>query len=189
MVAGRTVSVTANTQINQDAGPVAVGVLVKVEGYRLADGTVRAQEIEVKHAGNGQPNEGAVHLVGQVEARPDGTLLGTWTIAGRTVEVVTATVFDESHGPAALGVRVKVEGTEQADGSVLAAQIKTLGNGAGRRQWRRQLRQVPRHRSRHPRHAGPGGPMANPGQRRCHAHHQRPGRDLYGRDRWPHRRG
>ncbi|MBP7960393.1 MAG: hypothetical protein KBG20_04915 [Caldilineaceae bacterium] len=131
VVAGRTISVTANTQIDEEDAAVAVGVLVKVEGYRLADGTVRAQEIEVKSAGNGQPNEGTVHLVGQVEARPDGTLLGTWTIAGRTVEVVTATVFDESHGPAALGVRVKVEGTEQADGSVLAAQIKTLGNDTG----------------------------------------------------------
>ena len=128
VVAGRTISVTASTQIDQEDAPVAVGVLVKVEGYRLADGSVRAQEIEVKHAGNGQPIEGEVHLVGQVEARPTDTNLGTWTIAGRTVEVVTATIFDENHGPAALGALVKVEGTEQADGSVLAAHIKTLDN-------------------------------------------------------------
>lgn len=128
VVAGRTVSVTANTQINQDAGPVAVGVLVKVEGYRLADGTVRAQEIEVKDRGNDLPDDGEIHVVGVVEARPVDTNLGSWIIAGRGVEVTTATLFDEGVGPAALGARVKVEGMEQADGTLLASRIKTLAN-------------------------------------------------------------
>lgn len=131
IVAGRTVSVTASTQLDQGNGVIAVGVLVKVEGYSMADGSVRAQKIEVKESGNDLPDASEVHVVGVVEARPTGANLGAWTIAGRTVEVVTTTVFDEEYGPAALGARVKVEGVEQADGSLLASQIKTLSNDSG----------------------------------------------------------
>jgi primosomal replication protein N len=47
-VAGRTVRVRTSTRIKQKKGPVGVGVVVKVKGIQLADGTIEAEMIQVK---------------------------------------------------------------------------------------------------------------------------------------------
>lgn len=46
-VSGRTVVVTATTEIDQEEGQLAVGVLVEVEGVEQADGSILASELEV----------------------------------------------------------------------------------------------------------------------------------------------
>jgi hypothetical protein len=47
-VGGRTVHVRTSTRIKQKKAPVAVGVVVKVKGIQLADGTIEAEMIQVK---------------------------------------------------------------------------------------------------------------------------------------------
>ena len=49
-VAGRTVHVTAATQIERKYGMLAVGAVVEVEGSQQADGSINATEIEVKQS-------------------------------------------------------------------------------------------------------------------------------------------
>lgn len=48
MVGGRTVHVTAATRIKQKHGPVSIGLVVKVKGIQLVDGSVQAQKIQVR---------------------------------------------------------------------------------------------------------------------------------------------
>src|SRR5512140_471341 len=51
-VAGKTVHVTATTEIRQEDGVAAVGASVEVTGSLRADGSVDASRIEVERAGN-----------------------------------------------------------------------------------------------------------------------------------------
>lgn len=46
-VSGRTVIVTDATEIDQEEGLLAVGMLVEVEGVEQADGSILARELEV----------------------------------------------------------------------------------------------------------------------------------------------
>ena len=52
-VSGRTVHVTAKTEIDRDYGMVMVGAFVEVEGMLQSDGSVNAREIEVKQGSAG----------------------------------------------------------------------------------------------------------------------------------------
>ena len=64
-VTGTIVHVSATTFIEQDNAPVAVGVVVQVEGARRADGSVGADKIEVKSepgGGNGSYEQRAGDL-------------------------------------------------------------------------------------------------------------------------------
>ncbi len=54
-VAGRTIHVSASTEVD---GQVSVGVLVKVEGFVLADGSVQATEVDVEGAREGPSGPG-----------------------------------------------------------------------------------------------------------------------------------
>src|SRR5215475_2408964 len=51
-VAGRTVHVTAATEIERDGGDPAVGKIAEIEGTLNNDGSVSATEIEIKAANN-----------------------------------------------------------------------------------------------------------------------------------------
>jgi hypothetical protein len=47
-VSGRTIVVTDATEIDQEEGQLAVGMLVEVEGVEQADGSILARELEVE---------------------------------------------------------------------------------------------------------------------------------------------
>ena len=47
-VGGRTIQVTETTVIDQEMGPLALGVSVEVEGTAQTDGSILASEIEVE---------------------------------------------------------------------------------------------------------------------------------------------
>ena len=49
-----------------------------------------------------------VRFQGVVSSRPEGTNIGTWVIADRSVRVVETTRIDEEQGPAEVGVHVSV---------------------------------------------------------------------------------
>jgi hypothetical protein len=104
-VAGQTVIVTTTTRIE---GPIAVGDFVKVEGIPQPDGTILATRIRLREE---------VKFTGLVEEiLPDG-----YRVSGRTVVV---TDFTKVKGPIAVGDWVEVKGFLQADGRILAREIK-----------------------------------------------------------------
>jgi hypothetical protein len=114
-VAGFRVTVTAQTEIK---GNPQVGSTVKVEGRLQADGSVLAREIEALPAVTRTPIAGH-------EVEFTGTLTAingqVWTVNGVRVTVTAQT---EIKGNPQVGSTVKVEGRLQADGSVLAREIK-----------------------------------------------------------------
>jgi uncharacterized protein (TIGR03437 family) len=120
MVSGRTVTVTADTEIEQDDGQVVVGATVKVEGIVQTDGSVMAQQIEVK-SGPGMEFK----FTGTVEVLPDTMgRIGDWTVSGVIVHVTAATKIEQDDTPVAVGVKVEVKGAKRADGSVDAFKIE-----------------------------------------------------------------
>ena len=119
-VGGRTVQVTDETDIETYGRTVEVGVKVKVWGWRQPGGSVLAKRIELVKA------EGrTLHFTGVIQALPDDTLIGSWTIDGRQVDVSETTQLKDHHGPFVVGARVKVYGRE-GEGMVQAEKIETL---------------------------------------------------------------
>ncbi len=117
-VAGMVVDISA--AVIKD-GTLQVGVVVEVEAKRMADGSIVAIEIEVEgsHEGGGDEYRPHVEFEGTVEAI-NGSI---YIVNGVTVDTSSATI---EHGPIAVGDKVKVEGTEQPDGSVLAIKIHKI---------------------------------------------------------------
>jgi hypothetical protein len=82
-----TVHVTAQTEIEQNGGPVAIGSCAEVEGGRNTDGTVTATEIDVR---SGIAGCSASLPNGRLEVSFRGTAqmspprgVGLWVVAGR----------------------------------------------------------------------------------------------------------
>lgn len=119
VISGRTVHVTSATRIDQDKGMVAVGAMVKVEGFLRPDGSVDAKKIEVKSTVEGA----RVNFTGTVTSLPSG-LIGDWHVGGRTVHVRTSTRIKQKKAPVAVGVVVKVKGIQLADGTIEAEMIQ-----------------------------------------------------------------
>jgi hypothetical protein len=132
-VAGHVVVTDAATKFERDEVKITfadlkVGDTVKVEGQLQADNSVLAREIEIGgHEGDGQ-GEGEEHdadLKGAIESLAAPKL----TVAGKTVVTNTETIFERddmkiSFADLKVGDTVEVEGTLQADGSVLARKIE-----------------------------------------------------------------
>jgi hypothetical protein len=122
-VAGHTVHVTASTIINTEHGAIALGALVEVTGTARSDNSIDAARIEVNPGatGDGEP----VTVKGAIESMPAGTLIGDWIVNGSTVHVTSKTKLKGYYGGGfGVGVRVKVKGIRNADGSVDANKIQ-----------------------------------------------------------------
>ena len=125
VVAGRTVHVTSSTDIEQEDGSPAVGRRVEVEGVLNPDGSVTATNVEVDDDGGGDLND--FQFRGRVETLPGtSNFVGDWVVAGRTIHVTSDTFIQtKPGGPVAVGAPVKVIGTVQPDGSILARKVQT----------------------------------------------------------------
>lgn len=122
-ISGRVVHVTTNTTIKQNDGAVALGVLVKVEGIALADGSLNASQIETKSSTVKETGE--VQFRGTVESLPNAaSLLGEWRVSGRTVHVTGKTKITTEYGATKIGSLVEVNGVQQADQSVAATRVE-----------------------------------------------------------------
>jgi uncharacterized protein (TIGR03437 family) len=122
VVSGRTIKVSANTQLKQERGPVMVGSLVEVEGLAQNDGTINATKIENK--GTIDPPQISVYFRGTIEALPTPpNFVGDWKVSGRTVRVNAQTAINQEKGKVVVGAFIEVSGTLQADGVVIAAKI------------------------------------------------------------------
>lgn len=112
-VSGYTVHVFSTTMIKQEV-PAAVGRQAEVKGYLQSDGSINATKIEVK----------GEKFYGMVEALPNGSLIGDWTVGGRTVHVTANTRIEQKKGPVQVGAYVEVKGYSEADGSFTATKIE-----------------------------------------------------------------
>jgi hypothetical protein len=63
-VAGRTVTVTDTTEIDQEGQQLAVGTWVEVDGVAQADGSILASEIEVDQPDNDDDDDNGVSASG-----------------------------------------------------------------------------------------------------------------------------
>jgi len=134
-VAGTIVKVSAQTEIEQDAGPVAIGSCVEVEGTRNSDNSIAAKEIDVKSGIGGcreddddDRDRDPMEFRGVVQTAPAaGSQM--WTIAGRKVLVNSATTMTPPGRTLQAGACVEVQGRLESDSSVTASRVQTLGNG------------------------------------------------------------
>jgi len=125
-VGGTTVHVSGATQIEQEHGPVSVGICVKVEGWLLGDGSVDATKVKTKSAGDCTGGgDGGNSMYGTVETLPGAPgWVGDWVVSGVTVHVTALTNIDQEHGTVAVGAFVEVKGVQQANGSFDANKIE-----------------------------------------------------------------
>jgi uncharacterized protein (TIGR03437 family) len=128
VVSGRTVHVSAKTEIEKEDGQVAVGASVKVEGALQTDNSVMAREIEVKDGAGAESS-----FTGMVEMLPDTMgRIGDWKVSGKVVHVSAMTLIKQEKAMVAVGVQVEVKGTQRADGSIDAFKIEVksdINNG------------------------------------------------------------
>ena len=119
-VDGRAVSVDAATLIRKEHGEPVVGGRLEVEGILQADGGVLASVVKTED--DGRLFEDNVFF-GEIQALPSAGIVGTWRVAGLTVQVTAATRVETEAGAPALGSPVRVEGAQQPDGSFVASEI------------------------------------------------------------------
>src|SRR5215831_7453689 len=137
-IAGKTVKTNAATTIDQEDGSIGVGAVVEVKGTAQADGSVLASEIQVETGvggGSGAPpggdqGEDENDFTGAIQSLPPSGLLGTWIVAGKTVQVVSTTRLEQEDGGFAVGAIVEVEGLTDASGVIIASQIELKSGGA-----------------------------------------------------------
>ncbi|MFZ4627833.1 MAG: DUF5666 domain-containing protein [Blastocatellia bacterium] len=132
-VAGRTIKVTAQTRITGKTTRLVVGALVEVRGI-VENGQVQASAVTVLED---EATSGNITFVGEitsiqpsVTASTGPSLVGTWKVGERTVQVVATTKIDQSNGSAQVGAIAEVEGSVQPDGTVLAREIE-IKRGTG----------------------------------------------------------
>ena len=130
-IAGRAVRTDAATVIKQQLGAIGVGAVVEAKGVDDGNGVTLATTIEVKQGvSSPPPGTPSGDFTGAIQSMPTGTLLGTWTIAGRTVQVLTTTVLKQELGGFAVGATVEVHGTVGSDGTLVASSLEVKAGGA-----------------------------------------------------------
>ena len=126
-VAGHTVHVTASTIINTEHGAIALGAPVEVTGAARSDGSLDAARIEV-NPGSSFVDGSLATVKGAIESLPAGSLIGEWMVGGTKIHVTSKTKLKGYYdGGFGVGVRVKVKGVQNGDGSVEANKIQFAG--------------------------------------------------------------
>jgi hypothetical protein len=137
-IAGQAVQTNAATQFDQEDGQIGVGAVVEIKATTQSDGSLLADEIEVKVGvgappppGPGMPPPGDDEgdFTGAIQSLPPSGLLGTWVVAGTTVQVVSTTDLEQEDGGFALGAIVEVEGLPDATGVIVASKIELKSGG------------------------------------------------------------
>jgi len=118
------VTVTRETYVNTNKGPVEVGARVEVKALRQTDGTLVAVRIKVE---DDSDEDMRVEFEGTVVTTD--TIPGTWVVETEdsermTVTVTADTVIVPPTAPLILGASVEVKALEHPDGSLEALHIK-----------------------------------------------------------------
>src|SRR5581483_4414456 len=121
-VGGQKLNVTASTRIEQEHGQVVVGALVEVVAVMKVSG-LEAVRVEVKQSSGN--SAGFLKFFGTVSALPAAqSLVGDWTVGGKTIHVTASTRIEQEKGKVAVGAFVEVVGNQRADGSIDATEIE-----------------------------------------------------------------
>ena len=141
VVKGVTVTTSAETKFRRSdgsalaPGDIKVGQRAEVEGWKKADGVVKAQKLTVEGTGTGSNGwvsfKGRVEAVVALDATADvhSSCVLKMRVAGRYVQTDGSTVFKWSDGtsldPYAIvtGDQAQIEGWSQPEGYVLAAKV------------------------------------------------------------------
>lgn len=130
-----------------------IGLLATALATLRNDNTLLARAIKVSwtEPGRTRPRQ-PVQFRGTIEALPEGGLIGTWVISGKTVQVTEATRIFQVKGQVAVGAEVFVIGWQQ-DGVITAGVITVLRSpllGGQRFQFRGIVEQLPNGHPRFP---------------------------------------
>lgn len=125
-VAGISIIVTDETELDSGDGPFAVGDRVEIVGQFQMDGSILASEIELEE---GEPKDMIRAVIQELgPAGEDGP--STFTLAGLTIVIDEETrikIKGDSHADATVledDQCVQVNGNLQEDGSILACKVK-----------------------------------------------------------------
>jgi hypothetical protein len=123
VIAGVPYAVGERTRLDDRKGDFVVGANVKVEFFKMPDGSRIARKIVVTDDTGGGGN-GQYRFVGVVDAKP-AAFVGDWTIGGAAFVATGETVFNEQKGLLVEGAYVAVRYTITND-QRLASEIKTM---------------------------------------------------------------
>jgi uncharacterized protein (TIGR03437 family) len=123
VVGGTDVTVSAATELNEEAGEFQAGACVRIEGRQVESGNVLAREVETRPADDCGDEGNVVSFAGIVTAQPEEGPVGDWTISTQQVAVSEDTEIDTTDGPLRLGSCVEITGTAQDGGSIAASRI------------------------------------------------------------------
>jgi uncharacterized protein (TIGR03437 family) len=129
IVSGRTISVTAATEIAAATGAITSGACVSVAGVTQSDASILASEIDLESAADcagASQNQLFTKIEGPVQKAPAGLGAGDWQIANQAVRVTAATSIDSSHGAISIGSCVEAQGTLANGGALLATSVESL---------------------------------------------------------------
>ncbi len=130
MIGQWTVITDGFTNFDSPEASFASGACVEVDGVVLANGNVRASEMDVEDDERCGPfgNQGGqeAELRGIAEALPASQTFGEWNVRGFLVLVDAGTDFNDDAGPVEMGACVKVEGDLNEAGDLEAREITIL---------------------------------------------------------------
>lgn len=127
MLAGVNFTATAETRIEEEEGPLAIGACAEAK-YDPTNGAMALRKLEGEEAEDCQDRDGAPRfkLFGVVELMPTTGYTGTWEVSGVSFSVTPSTTVESRHGEFAIGAYVKVYFTyDSTTGERVAQQIKT----------------------------------------------------------------
>lgn len=130
-IAGLTYQADAATRFEQEHGPLAVGVNVKVTYYVDANHNRIATKIERTDETGGTTDPSHAKLYGFVQQLPNASFNGQWIINGVTLSADNQTLFQENHGLFTVGAYVEVEYLQRSDGAYLVKIETQVPPGAG----------------------------------------------------------
>lgn len=127
VLAGVNFSATEQTHVEEEEGPLAVGVCAEAK-YDPTNGAMLLRKLESEEAEDcqGQDGEPRFKLYGVVEIMPTGGFTGTWQVSGVSFSVTPSTTLESRHGDFVIGAYVKVYFTyDAASGERTAQLVKT----------------------------------------------------------------
>ncbi len=127
VLAGVNFTATQDTRVEEEEGPLAVGVCAEAK-YDSTNGAMVFRRLESEEAQDCQDRDGAPRfkLYGVVEMMPTGGFTGTWQVSGVSFSVTPSTTLESRHGDFVIGAYVKVYfAYDPASGERTAQLVKT----------------------------------------------------------------
>src|SRR5262249_15659015 len=125
--------VSAATKLEAEEGTFAVGATVKVEGQARSDGSVDAEEIELREAEDGDDDDddddNQVEFKGTIQSLPSTVgFIGDWVVGGKAIHVSASTKVEAEHGPVMVGAFFEIHRTPPPSAPIYPSNIQVASN-------------------------------------------------------------